>query len=92
MFDGSVGKIPGKYRLPALASEAFQERVKQAMRTAGYEFDRIESDYGCLRFDGDMRMSFGSWREAARWLEEAGVRVESVWRKLPEGGFRRERP
>ena len=25
-------------------------------------------------------------------LEEANVRVESVWRKLPEGGFRRERP
>ncbi len=72
VFDGSVDKIPGKYRLPALASEAFQERVKQAMRAAGYEFDRIESDYGCLRFDGETtRMSFGSWREAARWLEEA---------------------
>ena len=72
VFDGSVDKIPGKYRLPALASEAFQERVKQAMRAAGYEFDRIESDYGCLRFDGEStRMSFGSWKEAARWLEEA---------------------
>lgn len=72
VFDGSVDKIPRKYRLPSLASEAFQERVKQAMHAAGYEFDRIESDYGCLRFDGEStRMSFGSWREAARWLEEA---------------------
>ena len=72
VYDGSMDTIPGKYRLPVLASEAFQERVKQAMHAAGYEFDRIESDYGCLRFDGETtRMSFDSWKEAARWLEEA---------------------
>ena len=71
VFDGKVSTIPDKYRLPAIASEQFQERVKQAMQAAGYEFNRTESDYGCLRFNGDTQMIFGSWKEAAVWLEEA---------------------
>ena len=32
-----------------------------------------ETDYGCLRFNGESQVIFGGWKEAEQWLENAFV-------------------
>ena len=85
VFDGQPSSIPDKYRLPAIASEETKDRVKRAMEKAGYHFNSLESDYGCIRFSGEQPMIFGSWAEAATWLDnvcfddlEVGTAVDEI--------------
>lgn len=50
-----------------------KERVIRAMKIAGYDFNAIETDYGCIRFNGESQVIFGGWKEAATWLENVFV-------------------
>ena len=73
IYDAELDSIPEEYRLPTAGLEDLKERVIQAMQVAGYEFNAIETDYGCIRFNGESQVIFGDWEEAEAWLENAFV-------------------
>ena len=74
VYDAELDSIPEEYRLPTAGLEELKERVISAMEVAGYAFNKIETDYGCLRFNGEGgQVIFGGWKEAATWLENVFV-------------------
>lgn len=73
VYDAELDSIPEEYRLPTAGLEELKERVIRAMKIAGYEFNAIETDYGCIRFNGESQVIFGDWKEAATWLENVFV-------------------
>lgn len=74
VYDAELDSIPEEYRLPTAGLEELKERVINAMEVAGYSFNKIETDYGCLRFNGEGgQVIFGGWKEAATWLENVFV-------------------
>ena len=72
-YSGKAEDIPAQFKLPVPVSEELKSKVVAAMRTAGYEFNKLESDFGCLRFNGEQQIVFGSWKEASEWLDNALV-------------------
>ncbi len=73
IYDADLDSIPEEYRLPTAGLENLKERVIQAMKVAGYEFNAIETDYGYIRFNGESQVVFGDWKEAEVWLENIFV-------------------
>ena len=73
VYDAELDSIPDEYRLPTAKLEDLKERVIRAMKVAGYDFNTLETDYGCLRFNGESQIIFGGWKEAEQWLENAFV-------------------
>lgn len=73
IYDAELDSIPEEYRLPTAGLEELKERVIRAMKIAGYDFNAIETDYGCIRFNGESQVIFGDWKEAATWLENVFV-------------------
>ena len=74
VYDAELDSIPEEYRLPTAGLEERKERVISAMEVASYTFNKIETDYGCLRFDGESgQVIFGGWKEAETWLNNAFV-------------------
>jgi hypothetical protein len=74
IYDAELDSIPEEYRLPTAGLEELKEHVISAMEIAGYSFNEIETDYGCLRFNGEGgQVMFGGWKEAATWLDNAFV-------------------
>lgn len=74
------------YRLTDLRTERM-ERMVEAMREGGYEYDEIDSDSDRFVFNGEYgaRMDFASIPEAEQWLDgvvfdnpEVGERVERI--------------
>jgi hypothetical protein len=74
------------YRLTDLRTERM-ERMVEAMREGGYEYDEIDSDSDRFAFNGEYgaRMDFASIPEAEQWLDgvvfdnpEVGERVERI--------------
>ena len=60
--------------MPTEGLEERKERVISAMEVAGYSFNKIETDYGCLRFNGEGgQVIFGGWKEVETWLDNAFV-------------------
>lgn len=74
IYDAELDSIPEEYRLPTAGLEELKERIISAMEVAGYSFNKIETDYGCLRFNGEGgQVIFGGWKEAEIWLDNAFV-------------------
>ena len=67
-------------------SEAFKEKVINAMEAAGYTYDVLESHEGWETFygEGDVRLGFDRLREAAEWLEGVVFDDPEVSRKVDE--------
>lgn len=85
IYDAELDSIPEEYRLPTERLEKLKERVIEAMKTAGYEFNAIVTDFGCLRFQKDAnQVTFGSWKEAETWLDNALVDDPDLSEKVSE--------
>lgn len=67
-------------------SEAFKEKVINAMEAAGYTYDVLESHEGWETFygEGGIRLGFDRLREAAEWLEGVVFDDPEIGRKVEE--------
>ena len=84
IYDSELDSIPEEYRLPTAKLEELKDRVIQAMKLAGYEFNSLETDYGCIRFNGETQVVFGGWKEAEVWLENAFVDDPVLCKQISE--------
>ena len=84
IYDSELDSIPEEYRLPTAKLEELKDRVIQAMKLAGYELNSIETDYGCIRFNGESQVIFGGWKEAEVWLDNAFVDDPDLCKQISE--------
>lgn len=84
IYNSELDSIPEEYRLPTASLEALKGKVIRAMKLAGYEFNSLETDYGCIRFNGESQVIFGGWKEAETWLENAFVDEPDLCKQISE--------